>query len=396
LFVTNKKWCPVHVTGTGLYPHPASTMVDMTIVTQPAARTRGIGRLVRSVAQAAVTPLDLDDLLDHFHPLRRGAELSARVLEVVPETAQSATLVLKPGRDWAGHVPGQYVRVGVDVDGTRLWRTYSLTHGPRADGSISITVKAIEGGTVSNHLVHRTAPGTLLRLAQADGDFVLPQPLPAKLLLVTAGSGITPVIGMLRNLFSKAQPPATDIVLIHSALSRAEVIFAEEIRSYAARGLIRLVELHTDTHGLLDVDSLDELVPDLADRPTYACGPAGLLDALEAHHEARGLALHTERFRPVVLAEAGEGGTVAFASGPTIDVDGATPILDAAESAGVLMPSGCRMGICMGCVLPLKEGAVRDLRNGALTVAVPGETDPGGVPIQTCVSAPAGACSVDH
>ena len=76
--------------------------------------------------------------------------------------------------------------------------------------------------------------------------------------------------------------------------------------------------------------------------------------------------------------------------------DGATPILDAAEEAGVLMPSGCRMGICMGCVLPMKEGAVRDLRNGALTVAVPGETDPAGVPIQTCVSAPAGACSVDH
>ena len=372
-------------------------MGDMTTVNLPATRnTGGLGRLLRNVAQAAVTPLDLDDLLDHFHPLRRGAELSARVLEVVPETAQSATLVLEPGRDWAGHVPGQYVRVGVDVDGTRLWRTYSLTHGPRADGSISITVKAIEGGTVSNHLVHRTTPGTMLRLAQADGDFVLPQPLPAKLLLVTAGSGITPVIGMLRNLFSRAELPRTDIVLIHSALSRAEVIFAEEIRSYAARGLIRLVELHTDTDGLLDVDSLDELVPDLAERPTYACGPAGLLDALEAYHGARDLVLHTERFRPVVVAEAGEGGTVAFASGTTLEVDGSTPILDAAESAGVLMPSGCRMGICMGCVLPLKEGAVRDLRNGALTVAVPGETAPGGVPIQTCVSAPAGACSVDH
>jgi ferredoxin len=79
-----------------------------------------------------------------------------------------------------------------------------------------------------------------------------------------------------------------------------------------------------------------------------------------------------------------------------VAADGATPILDAAEQAGVLMPSGCRMGICMGCVLPMKEGAVRDLRNGALTVAVPGETDPAGVPIQTCVSAPAGACSVDH
>jgi ferredoxin-NADP reductase len=349
-----------------------------------------------SAPARSVTPLDLDDLLDHFHPLRRGAELSGRVVEVRPETAASATLVVKPGRDWAGHVPGQYVRVGVDVDGVRLWRTYSLTHGPRPDGCISITVKAIDGGVVSGHLVRCTRPGTMLRLAQAAGDFVLPDPLPGKLLLVTAGSGITPVIGMLRNLFSRAEVPATDIVLIHSALSQAEVIFADEIRSYADRGLLRLVELHTDTHGLLDVDSLDELVPDLAERPTYACGPAGLLDALEAHHEAHGLVLHTERFRPVVLAAPGEGGTVTFASGTTVEADGATPILDAAEEAGVLMPSGCRMGICMGCVLPMKEGAVRDLRNGALTVAVPGETDPAGVPIQTCVSAPAGACSVDH
>ena len=75
-----------------------------------------------------------------------------------------------------------------------------------------------------------------------------------------------------------------------------------------------------------------------------------------------------------------------------LEADGATPILDVAESADVLMPSGCRMGICYGCVLPLREGAVRDLRNGELTVAAPGD----GVLIQTCVSAAAGACDIDH
>jgi ferredoxin len=119
-----------------------------------------------------------------------------------------------------------------------------------------------------------------------------------------------------------------------------------------------------------------------------------MLEALEAHWAAAGLAdrLHTERFRPTVLV-AGEGGTVTFTgSGATLDADGATPILDAAEQAGVLMPSGCRMGICFGCVLPLREGAVRDLRNGELTTAVPGD----GVLVQTCVSAAAGACAIDH
>lgn len=363
----------------------------------PGPRRRLRDSLVR-VAEAAVTPLDLGDVLDVFHPLRSGAPLRGRIVEVRPETTTSATLVIKPGRDWAGHVPGQYVRVGVDVDGVRLWRTYSLTHGPRPDDCISITVKAIPDGVVSGYLVHRARPGQMLQLDQAQGDFVLPDPLPGKLLLITAGSGITPVIGMLRNLFSRAEPAAGapgQIVLLHSALARAEVIFGDELRGYAAEGRLRLVELHTDVDGLLDVADLDTIVPDLAERTTYACGPVGLLDAIEAHHAELGLPLHVERFRPTTVVP-GEGGSVTFASGVTVEADGGTPILDAAEDAGVLMPSGCRMGICFGCVLPMTEGAVRDLRNGQLTIAVPGETNPDGVPIQTCISAAAGACSIDH
>ena len=121
-----------------------------------------------------------------------------------------------------------------------------------------------------------------------------------------------------------------------------------------------------------------------------------MLDALEAHHGERDLPLLTEKFRVATVA-AGEGGTVSFArTGTTVEADGATPILDAAEDAGVLMPSGCRMGICYGCVLPMREGAVRDLRTGEVTVAAPGETATGGVPIQTCISAAAGACDLDH
>jgi ferredoxin-NADP reductase len=366
----------------------------------PSSSTRSsrVGSLresLRRVAEAAVTPLELSDVLDVFHPLRRGADLRAKIVEVRAETPQSATLVLQPGRDRSGHVPGQYVRVGVDVEGVRLWRTYSLTHGPRADRRISITVKAIPGGVVSHHLVRRARPGQMIQLHQAEGEFVLPQPIPDKLLLVTGGSGITPVIGMLRNLFSRATRPSTDIVLLHSALSRAEVIFGRELRQYDEAGWLRLVEVHTDTHGQLDVAELDQIVPDLAERTAYACGPAGLLDSLQEHYDELGLPLATERFRPQ-LVEAGEGGTVSFTSGTVVEADGATPILDAAESAGVLMPSGCRMGICMGCVIPLKEGAVRDLRNGALTTAVPGETGPGGVPIQTCINAAAGPCTIDH
>jgi ferredoxin len=94
-----------------------------------------------------------------------------------------------------------------------------------------------------------------------------------------------------------------------------------------------------------------------------------------------------------MLAAPGEGGTVRFASsGTTVQADGSTPILDAGEAAGVLMPSGCRMGICFSCVLPLREGSVRDLRSGEVTTAAPGD----GVLVQTCISAAAGSCDIDH
>src|SRR5512133_3698363 len=117
-------------------------------------------RVVR-LAEKVTTPLLPADYLDLFDPLRAGAALRGRIVEVQPETADAATIVIRPGADWAGHVPGQYVRTGIDVEGVRLWRAYSLTHGPRSDGRISITVKAVPDGKVSNHLVREAEPGTL-------------------------------------------------------------------------------------------------------------------------------------------------------------------------------------------------------------------------------------------
>jgi stearoyl-CoA 9-desaturase NADPH oxidoreductase len=354
-------------------------------------------RAVR-LAEAATTPLLPADYLDLFHPLRSGADLRGRIVAVQPETRDAATILIKPGADWAGHVPGQYVRVGIDVDGVRQWRAYSLTHGPRADRLISITVKAVPEGKVSNHLVHSTRPGTLVHLEQATGDFVLPEN-PGKLLFVTAGSGVTPVIGMLRNLFPVTDSGVLrlersanhDIVVVHVAPTEPDSIFITNLRQLAESGAIKLVARYDDVHGMLDVEQLADLVPDLAERTTYACGPGGLLDALEAHHERAGLQLFTEQFR-VSFVEPGVGGSLTFDSGATVEADGATPILDAAEAAGVLMPSGCRMGVCFGCVVPLREGVVRDLRNGEITTAAPGD----GVLIQTCINAAAGDCHIDN
>src|SRR3954467_272212 len=218
-------------------------------------------RVLRLV-EFATTPLLPSDYLDLIDPLRSGAPLRGRIEAVLPETRDAATLVIRPGRGWLGHRPGQYIRIGVDVDGVRQWRAYSLTSDlARTDGCISVTVKAIPGGKVSNHLVHRTSPGTVIQLDQAAGEFSLPDQRPEKALFITAGSGITPVMGMLRN-----HPELTDVVLVHSAPSAADVVFGADLRRPAPEGRIRLIEQHTDADGMLDAEGIAALVPDLAER----------------------------------------------------------------------------------------------------------------------------------
>jgi len=345
------------------------------------------GRVIK-FAERITTPLVPSDYLQVINPLHSGTGLRGRIVAIQPETRDAATIVIKTGHGWCTHTPGQYVRVGVDVDGVRQWRAYSLTSETgRRDGCIAITVKAIPDGVVSNHLVRRATVGTIVQLDQAAGEFTLGAQPPRKILFLTAGSGVTPVMGMLRNL----SDPDVDVVVVHSAPTADDVIFGAELRGLARDGRIRLVEKHTDTDGMLDVAQLENIVDDLAERQTWACGPAGMLDALERRWNADGIAgrLHTERFRPTVVTP-GAGGTVTFAkTGTAVDADGAQTLLDAGEAAGVLMPSGCRMGICFGCVAPLRQGAVRDLRTGDITSAADG------VLIQTCVSAAAGACEVD-
>ncbi|MBO2456394.1 ferredoxin reductase [Actinomadura violacea] len=348
----------------------------------------GRGRRLAAAARLLTTPLLPEDYLGLLNPLWSTAEPRGRVEAVRHEAPAAATLLIRPGTAWRGHRPGQWVKVGVDIGGVRHWRTFSLSSPPRPDGRITITVKAGPDGLVSAHLVHRIRPGAIVRLGEADGDFTLPAPVPSRLLFVTAGSGITPVMAMLRHLAAAGEAP--DVTLVHSDRHAGDVIFGGELRRMPR---IRLHERHTSTGGRLTPSDLAELCPDWTERDAWACGPSGMLDDLAAHWRAEGIEdrLRVERFRPALAAGTGggEGGRVRFTeSGVETDADGNTPLLDAGERAGALLPSGCRMGICHSCVGRLRSGRVRDLRTGE----VHGEE---GQIVQTCVSAAAGPVDIE-
>ncbi|WP_283613983.1 ferredoxin reductase [Mycolicibacterium poriferae] len=375
----------------------AARVADTVRPTVAGAKERPGWHLLRTVAGRITTPLLPDDYLKLANPLWSARELRGRVLEVRRETVDSATLVIKPGWGFSfDYQAGQYIGIGLLVDGRWRWRSYSLTSVPvdRQSGSrgartITITVKAMPEGFLSTHLVGGVAPGTIVRLAAPQGNFVLPDPAPAKVLFLTAGSGITPVMSMLRTLVRRGQ--LGDVTHLHSAPTAADVLFAGELAELAdAHEDYRLTVRATRTEGRVDLARLDEIVPDWQERQTWACGPEAMLEGADRTWKAAGISerLHLERFAAVRTSAHGSGGTVEFArAGKTATVDGATSLMDAGEAAGIQMPFGCRMGICQSCVVGLLDGHVRDLRTGV-------EHEPGSR-VQTCVSAASGDCTLD-
>jgi stearoyl-CoA 9-desaturase NADPH oxidoreductase len=346
---------------------------------------------LRTIAARITTPLLPDDYLKLANPLWSARELRGRILDVRRETEDSATLVIKPGWGFAfDYDPGQYIGIGVLMEGRWRWRSYSLTSSPvKGARTITITIKAMPEGFLSSHLVGGVAPGTIVRLAAPQGNFVMPEPAPASVLFLTGGSGITPVMSMLRTLQRRDQ--ITDIAHLHSAPTEADVMFGAELAALArANSGYRPTVRATRTQGRLDLSRLDDEVPDWRTRQTWACGPEAMLDDAERVWAAAGIAdnLHLERFAVSKAAPHGTGGTVTFArSGKAVEADGATPLMDAGEKVGIQMPFGCRMGICQSCVVSLVDGHVRDLRTGV-------EHEPG-TRVQTCVSSAAGDCVLD-
>jgi ferredoxin-NADP reductase len=331
------------------------------------------------------------DLLTGPHGVDRYTELvaptwtlgehRAKVIDVRRTTPRSVTLTLAPNDSFTSAntvKAGQYVNLTIDIDGRRHTRCYSPAN---AEGSanVELTIGQHDGGLVSNYLYERARRGMIVGLTGVGGDFVLPATRPQRILFVSGGSGITPVMAMLRTLVAEGH--RGDIAFVHYARTPAEACYRDEL---AALPGVRVLHGYTrsevgDLVGRFGAEHLAAAMP--VPDAVFVCGPTSLVDAVRAHCDN----VYTESFVPPAFEAPADpsGGRITFADSGIDVVDDGRPLLEQAESAGLTPENGCRMGICHTCTRRKSAGTVRNLITGAVSTA-PGED------VQICVSVPVG------
>jgi len=359
--------------------------------------------------EAVATPHGVDSYLEQIDPLLVGGECRAEVVGVERGTEDSATLTLHPNRAWQGFRAGQFVNVAIEIDGVRHHRCYSpacAEHRRRDDfppyrgtfgpSAIEITVKRHPEGLVSNFLVERAEPGMVVGLSGGEGDFQLPERRPESALLIGGGSGITPLMAILRTLF--AEDYESPVALLYYAPDAGRCIYREELeRLAAAHPNFQLLRSFTRAPGTGELDGhfspthLPEADPYFADAETFACGPPALLDAVRGTW-ANGLEhrLHVESFVPPTFVPVGEPGEgqIRFAGSEVEVANSGASLLEQAEAAGLSPAYGCRMGICHTCTCRKRAGTHKNLITGEVSSAPDEE-------IQLCVSAALGDLTVE-
>lgn len=354
------------------------------------------GRVLRSRTVAALaSPHGIDRYLKQINPMWAAHEVRARIVSVEREVDVAghptvATVTLQPTSTWAGHRAGQHVSLGVEVDGTRrTTRVFSISSPDSHPGDrFTLTIRANPDArerSVSTYLTEQARPGQLVHLSQAEGDFVLPDQMPEHVLLISGGSGITPVMAMLRSLQRRTHRGR--ITFLHFAHSPAHTIFGAELAEVARSG--HGIDVHVLHPGegdpYLSPAFLERLVPGYRDVPTWACGPAGLIEAAQAAYDGS-QALRVEYFKPPRVSGVAGGSLTFSRSGVTVPNTGA-PVLEQAEAAGLRPEYGCRMGICFSCTAHKSDGVTRNILSGE-TSSLPDD-------IRICVSAPDGDCAID-
>ena len=359
--------------------------------------SRRVARRGFAVLDALAAPHGVDRFVELAVPTWSTSEVRGRIVEVDRSIEGTVLLTVEANRGWTGSRAGQHTQLSVEIDGVRHTRCYSVATAEGASRRFQLGIKAHPHGRVSQHLVAHARPGTVVGLTPPAGDFHLPEQRPDRLLLISGGSGITPVLSMLRTL--AAEGHRDPVTFVHYTRSPATMLCGDEIRELAAsHPNVRLVTGFDDEPdagdlvGLFAPEHLEVADPDWRHAETYVCGPAPLMDAVRHEFERAGIGhrVHTEAFTlDHLTAEGGTaGGTVRFAASDTEVDDDGRPLLLQAEDAGLRPASGCRMGICHTCTCTLRQGTVRNALTGAVTSGP-------GAEVQACVNVPVGSVEVE-
>lgn len=335
----------------------------------------------------------LDPLLGAIDPMLVRSIIPARVVAVHDEARDTKTFVLRPARHWRGFKPGQHLPVTVEVNGSRQTRTFSISSGPKSwkqDGCISLTIKRLPGGLVTNWMHDSMQAGDMLSVGEAFGDFLLPAN-PRPLLYIAGGSGITPVLSQLAALEQADYQAA--VTLKYYVRSEADIIGASQLYSLSKRWKHFELQIHiTDSGDLLCARHLPDSTT-LASAHCYLCGPRGLMDLasdlLVQANVAESQISTTFFSAPQATLDTDElGGVVAFSkSGKSASSNGEASLLEVAESAGLKPKHGCRMGVCHQCSCTKREGTVVNRLTGKAS-------GPGEEIIQLCISVARGPVDV--
>lgn len=358
--------------------------------------------LQRAYRQFSMALVNSDSLSHYVEPLfepfsRLGgfAHQRAEVVGLRWESAQVYTVVLKPHKMWSGFEAGQFIELGVEYNGARMVRCFSISSGPeqwRREGTIELSIRVQSEGKITPWLPRALQLGQSVGLSEAQGEFCRIDTA-GKHLMIAGGSGITPFRSMLQDIAS--QDNTIEATLLYYASSAGEHLFEEEFRRLAEEcPNLRLVFVASDSDGRLSASQLKQHCPDFARREVYLCGPNGLIQGARDLMNKLGVAesqVHFEHFGPAPIDydSADAGGRVKLrVSGVEVDADGTRSLLDEAESTGARPQSGCRIGVCHQCKCRKSSGVVLNTRTGALS-------DGGPEDIQLCVSVPVGDVEIE-
>lgn len=298
------------------------------------------------------------------------SRLLGRVTAVTDETPDTRTFELTPNWHWPGFKPGQHVQVAAEINGRRYWRSFSISSDPAKRRRIALTIKRQDQGRVTRWLHEHARVGTLLRLRGPAGDFGLPDGLENRILMISAGSGVTPMRALLHAI--EARGGTQELTFVHVCRRPEDAIFADELRAWAARWpALRLHWHYTAEQGRPALRDLLAHAPDYATRHTFLCGPEDFMQPLRDHWADAGLThrlfwesygLHS-RSTPTA-----EHTTVScLRSGGQFQATGTEPLLFAAERAGYTPAYGCRRGLCHSCRTRKRAGVTQNLLTGEIS-----------------------------